>query len=144
MHLTFNGGYIMSEDKKTRRQWLYDSEKNNMVTTETSFNLNDMTEEADLFLKLYGCKQYLADCIAAKGGSEFSDTERANAMTERFNNLCDDKFKLTHTESGFYFKDPDAVATKRGGIKQSALYDGLIEMGKTHEEAIEFINKIKA
>lgn len=128
--------------KKTRRQWLYDQDV--LMTKEANFPLEDMTEEADLFLKLYGCKQYLADCIANKGGTEFSDEERAEAMQDRFDNLCDDKFKLTHTESGFYFKDPDAVATKRGGIKQSALYDYFIADGHTHEQAIEAINKIKS
>ena len=137
-----NGGYIMSEDKievtkKARRQWLVD--KSNLVTTETAFDMDEMTEDASLFLKLYGLKQYLADCIASKGGSEFSDTERADVMIERFNNLCDEKFLVVHTESGFYFKDPDAVATKRGGIKRSDLVQGLIDSGKyTEEEALAF------
>ncbi len=49
-----------SEKKKTRRQWLYDNETDNIVTKETAFDLNKMTDEAALFLKLYGCKQYLA------------------------------------------------------------------------------------
>ena len=133
----------INNKKKTRRQWLYDIETDTIVTKGTSFPLTKMTPEADTFLKLYGCKQYLADCIASKGGDEFSDEERADLMTERFNNLCDDKFLITHTESGFYFKDPAAVSTKRTGIKQSALYNGLIEMGKSHEEALAFITKIK-
>jgi len=134
----------MSEDKtkKARRQWQI--EEGNLITAEAGFPLEELTKEGELFLKLYGCKQYLADSIAAKGGIEFTDTERAATMTERFVNLCDEKFKITHTEAGFYFRDPDAVATKRGGIKQTALYDYFIADGLTHEQAIAAINKIKS
>ena len=133
----------MAEDKKTRRQWLYIEESNLLNTKEAEFDLDVITPEADLFLKLYGCKQYLADCIASKGGEEFSDKERADTMHERFDNLCSDRFKLTHTESGFYLKDPDAVATKRGGIKRSDLVQGLIDSGKyTEEEALAFTIKL--
>jgi len=134
----------MAEDKKkTRRQWQYDNDTSELSTKEADFSLTGMTKEAALFLKLYGCKQYLADCIASKGGDEFSDKERAEAMTDRFDNLCSDKFKLIHTESGFYFKDPDAVATKRGGIKRSDLVQGLIDSGKyTEEEALAFAIKL--
>ena len=64
-------------------------------------------------------------------------------MQDRFENLCSDKFKLTHTESGFYFKDPDAVATKRGGINRSSLVQGLIEEhGFTEEKALAFAIKL--
>ena len=134
----------MAEDKKkTRRQWLYISEADILNTKEAEFSLELITEEAALFLKLYGCKQYLADCIASKGGDEFSDKERAETMIDRFSNLCSDKFKLTLTESGFYFKDPDAVAAKRGGIKRSDLVQGLIDSGKyTEEEALAFAIKL--
>ncbi len=139
----------MSEDKikvtkKIRRQWLFDAETNNIVTIETAFDLNLVTPEGKLFLQLYGFKQYEADIISAMGGTEFSDAERADKMNERYDDLCDKKFKIVHTEAGFYFKDPDAVAAKRGGIKQSALYDYFIEQGHSHEEATAAINKIKS
>lgn len=135
---------MSDEKKKTRRQWLYDEETKNIVTAETAFDLNKMTDEAALFTKLYGCKQYLADCIASKGGKEFSDEERAEVMLDRFENLCDDKFKLTFTESGFYFKDPNAVAAKRsGGVGRSKIVQGLMDKkGFTEDEAIEFWNSI--
>jgi len=132
----------MAENKK-RRRWLLNSDNTILSTNEGEFNLNDIEPEGELFLRLYGLKQYLADSVANRGGTEYSNDERLEFMQEKYDNLCNDKFRLTKTESGFYFKDPDAVA-KRGGIKQSALYEGLIEMGKTHEEAIEFIAKIKS
>ena len=133
-----------TEKKKTRRQWLYDSETNNIVTTETAFELDKMTPQAELFISLYGCKQYLADCIASKGGDEFSDEERAEAMQERFGNLCSDKFKIIHTESGFYFKDPDAKPTTRtGGVGRSKVVQGLMDKhGWSEDKAINFWNSI--
>ena len=126
----------MAEDKKTRRQWLYNSETGELTTKEATFDLNLVTKEADLFMKLYGSKQYLVDGIASKGGSEYSDEERASTMQERFSRLCNDKFKLTYTENGFSFKDPDAVATKReNSVGIETLYNGLVKDGMEPEEA---------
>ena len=136
-------GKIELKGIKTRRQWVYDNETGILSTKEKMFDISEVSPEAGLFLKLYGCKQYLADVIASKGGTEYSDKERATIMQERFGNLCNDKFKLTHTESGFYFKDPDAVATKRGGIKRTSLIEGLMEdFDMTEEEALAFAIKI--
>ena len=133
----------MSENdktKKARRQWLYYNESNELKTKEIGFNLDQLTLDAKLFLRLYGCKQYLADCIASKGGIEFSDKERADTMQERFVNLCDEKFKITHTEAGFYFRDPDAVATKRGsGVIVLKIYNACLLDGKTADEAKAFV-----
>lgn len=126
----------MSEDKKTRRRWLYDNETGIIITAETAFDLNKITGQAELFLSLYGCKQYLAHCIASKGGKEYSNEERAATMQERFSNLCSDEFKLTHTESGFHFKDPNAAETARQpSATLETIYNGLITDGKTPKEA---------
>lgn len=140
-----NGGITMAKDKKkTRRQWLYIEESNLLNTKEAEFDLTLITNQANMFLTLYGCKQYLADVIASKGGSEFSDKERSEAMQDRFNNLCSDKFKLIHTESGFYFKDPNAApASRGGGVGRNKVVQGLMDKkGFTEEEAIEFWNSI--
>ena len=131
-----------TEKKKARRQWLYDDGTAELSTKEGEFYLADITKEADLFLRIYGCKQYLADCIASKGGVEFSDNERYITMTERMSNLCNDKFKLTYTESGFYFKDPNATTKRGGGVMVKKIYAGCIDDGKTDAEAKAFVLKV--
>ncbi len=136
----------MSDDKvkKTRRNWLIN--ESDLITKETSFDMTLVTEVGNEFLKMYGAKQYLVDKIANKGGIEFSDQERSDAMQERFDNLCNDKFKLVHTEAGFYFKDPDAVPVSRGGgIGRSKVVQGLMDKHNwTEDKAIIFWNEISA
>ncbi len=131
-----------TEKKKTRRQWLYDEDTGDLTTNEATFNMAEITTESDLFLRLYGCKQYLADKIASKGGEEFSDSERADAMQERFSNLTSDKFKLVHTESGFYFKDPNATTKRGGGVMVKKIYDACIAEGKSDDEARDFVKTV--
>ncbi len=135
-------GKIELAGVKTRRQWLYNNDTGELSTKEKMFDLNTINPEAALFLKLYGCKQYLADCIANKGGEEFSDEERAGTMQERFANLCDDKFIIVNTESGFYFKDPNAVTKRGGGVVVKKIYAGCIDDGKTDAEAKAFVLKV--
>lgn len=134
----------MAEDnKKIRRQWLFNASTMIISTKEGSFDLSKATEQGMLFLTAYGAKQLLVDKIAGKGGEEYSDVERLDLMTVKYDQLLNKKCILTHTENGFSLKDPDAVVTRSGGIKRSDLVQGLIDSGKhTEEEALAFATKL--
>ena len=136
----------MSEDKtkKTRRQWLLSDDSTVLKTAEGSFDTDELTAEGQQFIMLYGCKQYLADSVASKGGVEYTDAERLDTMQDRFDNLCSDKFVIVKTEAGFYFRDPDATPVSRGGgVGRSKVVQGLMDKhGWSEDKAILFWNEI--
>ncbi len=127
----------MSEDKskKTRRQWLFNDETGVLSTDEASFNFDKMTAQGNQFLLQYGCKQYLADSLAVQKPIVLTTDEMIERMTARFNNLCNDDFKIVQTESCFYLKDPNVTTTRGQSASLDTIYNGLINDGMTPDEA---------
>lgn len=127
----------MANDKPKRRHWLIDTAKNVLSTVGITFKLDKMTEGAIHFLMLYGLKQYLADCLAVQKPVVLTTAEIKERLDKRFANLCSDKFELITTESGYYWKDPNAVAAIRGeSASLETIYTGLVNDGNSPEDAI--------
>ena len=121
-----------------RRHWLIDMAKNILSTSEKTFELDEMTEGATGFLILYGLKQYLADCLAVQKPIVLTEAEIKERLDKRFGNLCSSKFELTLTDSGYYWKDPNAVAASRKpSVTLDAIYNGLIADGMEPAKACE-------
>lgn len=123
---------------KTKRNWTTNEDFSEVTCDLGTFPVGDLTENGKTFALLYGMKQILADSIAGKGGAEYSDKERADAMSAKHAYLCNPKCTLEQTDKGFRLVDPDA---SRGGM--TALQRAEAELKATTLQATQLRSLLK-
>lgn len=125
-------------DKKDRRAWSVDTALKTLSCRMIglSVNLTKLTEDARVFLYLYGLKQFLSDSIASFGAG-YNNVERVAKCEAKFATLCNPSCSLDITGTGtFHWKDPNKVIIKESKLEK--------ELAKEKKALVALDNSIKA
>ena len=118
-----------------RRNWTVSEDFSTLYMNgnELIIDLSNDTDDAKLFDRLYGRKQYLSDAMAGKTG-----TDALNAAKERNASHSDDAFELVRTDKGFGFRDPNATRTfgPRISKEEKAARENFLRMSKAEQKAM--------